>query len=182
MENYEEWYLFVTEFVIWFCWLCLLLGSLNDHFGFIWRSLWIILVPCWWSSGAEMHSGRPLRVPGWIFYDLWWILGPSLESILDNFWYFMWFGLSKSALGLQTCFLTTFGWTMCSFLMSQPFKHIVNTMVFMRFHFSNCFVILMASGTYLDLIFEVSGGLQAPFWWFLRVLENHSNFMEFYDL
>ena len=111
-------------------------------------------------------------------YGGFWV--PLWSSFLIFFWYVMWFGLSKSALGLQTCFLTTVGWNICSFLMSQPFKNIVNIMVFMIFHIFIFFMTLMASGTYLDVIFEVSGGLEAPLWWFLRVLLGHWVFIEFY--
>ena len=44
-------------------------------------------------------------------------------------------------------------------MMSQPLKNIVNTVVFIGFHVFAVLVILMISGTFLDLIFETFGGL-----------------------
>ena len=114
-----------------------------------------------------------------IFYDF---LETCWGHFGVTFLQFMWFEASKSMFGLQARFLMIFDWKNLWFLMSQPLKNIVNTMVFIRSHFSCIFVILMLSGTSWDLILESFGGLQAPFWWFLRVLENHRNFIEFYDL
>ena len=87
-----------------------------------------------------------------------------------TFSYFVWFEVSKSMFGLQAWFLMIFAWKICSFLMSQPLKNTLNTMVFIRFHFSDFFVILMISGTSWDLILEVFGSLETPFWWFMRLL------------
>ena len=66
--------------------------------------------------------------------------------------------------------------------MSQPLKSIVNTVVFIRFHFFNIFVILMTSGTSWDLILVTLGGLGTPFLWFSGVLDMHWNFIDFQDL
>ena len=52
-----------------------------------------------------------------------------------------------------------FEWEFSWILMSQPLKSIVNTCVFIRFHFFNIFVILMTSGTSWDLILDTLGGL-----------------------
>ena len=65
--------------------------------------------------------------------------------------------------------------------MSQPLKSIVNTVVFIRFHFFNIFVILMSSGTSWDLILVTLGGLGAPFLWFSGVLDMYWNFSDFQD-
>ena len=83
--------------------------------------------------------------------------------------------------GLQTWFSTICEWKICWFLMSQPVKNTVNTVVFIGFHVFVVLVILMISGTCLDLIFETFGGLGRPFLWFLGVVEIHWNFIDFQD-
>ena len=65
--------------------------------------------------------------------------------------------------------------------MSQPLKSIVNTVVFIRFHFFNIFVILMTSGASWDLILVTLDGLGAPFLWFSGVLDMYWNFIDFQD-
>ena len=138
--------------------------TILDPFGGPWR-------PFWWSSWAQMHSGGPWRVPEWIFNDFWWILGPPLETILGHFLIFsvIW-GVKKHVwiAGM------IFDWKISWFVMSQPLKNIANTVVFIGFHVFVVLVILMISGTCLDLIFETFGGLGRQFNWFLvywRLLE-----------
>ena len=99
-----------------------------------------------------------------------------------TFGYFLWSEVSKSTFGLQVWLLMIFEWKSCWFLVSQPFRNIVNTMVFVRFHVFDFWLIFMISGTSWDLNLEVFGGLQASFWGFLRVLENDWNFNECYCL
>ena len=109
------------------------------------------------------------------------MLGPPLETILGHFWYFLWFGVSKSMFGLQAWFLMIFDWKISWFVMSQPLKNIANTVVFIGFHVFVVLVILMISGTCLDLIFETFGGLGTPFKWFSGVLDMHWNLIDFQD-
>ena len=59
--------------------------------------------------------------------------------------------------------------------------YMVNTDVFIRYHFFDFFVNLMILGTNLDLILDTSGGLGRPVWWFLGVLEIPWNFIDFQD-
>ena len=47
--------------------------------------------------------------------------------------------------------------------MSQPIKSIVNSSVFIRFHFFDFFMNFMISGTCLDFILDTFGVLGAPF-------------------
>ena len=81
-------------------------------------------------------------------------------------------------LGLQTWFSTIFEWEICWFLMSQPIKSMVNSCVFIRFHFFDFFMNCMISGTHLDLILDTLGGLGASLLWFLGLLYRHWNFNE----
>ena len=143
-------------------------------FGGPWR-------PFWWSSWAQMHSGGPWRVPEWIFHDFWWILGLPLETILGHFLIcsVIW-GVKKHVwiAGMMLDDLI-FDWKISWFVMSQPLKNIVNTMVFIRFHFFDFFMILMISGTCLDLILDTLGGLGAPLLWFFEIQYRHWNCYEF---
>ena len=107
---------------------------------------------------------------------------PIGDPSASFFSYFLWFEQYKITFGLQSCFLMIFEWKFSWILMSQPLKSIVNTCVFIRFHFFNIFVILMTSGTSWDLILDTFGGLETPFWWFLGVLDMHWNFIDFQDL
>ena len=65
--------------------------------------------------------------------------------------------------------------------MSQPLKNTANTVVLIGFHVFVVLVILMISGTCLDLIFETFGGLGTPFKWFSGVLDMHWNLIDFQD-
>ena len=60
-------------------------------------------------------------------------------------------------------FFGDFEWEMISFLMSQPLKNILNTMVFIRLHFFNFFSNLMFSGITLDNIWRLWGVLNDHF-------------------
>ena len=93
---------------------------------------------------------------------------------------FLWFEQFKITFGLQSRFLMIFERKLCWILMSQPLKSIVNTSVFIKFHFFKMFVILMTSGTSWDLILDTFGSLGRPFWWFVGVLETHWNFIDFH--
>ena len=66
-------------------------------------------------------------------------------------------------------------------MMFQPLQSMVNTIVFITFHFLHIFVILMTSGSSWNLILVTFEGLGRPFWWFFRVLETHWNFIDFQD-
>ena len=113
-------------------------------------------------------------------FDGFWV--PQWRHFWVTFCYFMWFEVSTSRFGFQARILMIFDWKIWWFVMSQPLKNIVNIMVFIRFHVFDFLLILMVSGTSWDLNLEVFGGLQAPLWGFLRVLENHWNFIELYGL
>ena len=65
------------------------------------------------------------------------------------------------------------------FLMSQPLKSMINTYVFVGFHFLKIFVVLMTSGTSWDLILDTLGGLERPLTWFVGVLHMHWNLIDF---
>jgi len=56
----------------------------------------------------------------------------------------------------------TFQRKYCQLLTSQPFKNLVNIVVFIRRHVVNGFVIFMVLGTFLDLVWTTLGGLGAP--------------------
>ena len=151
---------------------------LRDHFGSILGSWETTLASLWRSFGARVHSGRPLGVPKWFFliFDRFWV--PHWGHFCVTFSYFLWFEVSKSGFGLQERFLMIFDWKTCWILMSRSFKNIANTVVFIRLRFFGFYAILIVSGTSWNLIFEVSGGLQAQFWWYLRVFGTHRNFIE----
>ena len=83
--------------------------------------------------------------------------------------------------GLDTWFSTIFEWIICWFLMSQPIKSIINISVFIRFHFSDCFLIFVISGTCLDLILVTFGRPERQVWSLLGVLEILWNFIDFQD-
>ena len=157
------------------------LEVLRDHFGSILGSWETTLASLWRSLGARVHSGGPLDVPRLIFVDFWWILDPPLGHFWVTCWYFMWFEVSKSRFGLQARFLMICDRKNCWFLMSQPLKNNVKTIVFKRFYFSDLLLIWMTSGTCLDLILVTLEGLGAPIWWFVGLLYRHWNFNEFHD-
>ena len=113
-----------------------------------------------------------------IFDGLW---VTHWRPVWVTFWYVLWFGVSKSMFGLQAWFLMVFDWKISWFVMSQPLKNILNIVVFIGFHVFVVLVILMISGTCLDLIFETFGGLGRPFKWFFGVLDMHWNFVDFQD-
>ena len=84
--------------------------------------------------------------------------------------------------GLQALFLMLFEWKSLWILMSWPFKNILNTMVFMRFHIFCFFVKFMILGTHLGIILDTFGGPGRPLWWFLGYwihLEISMNFKVF---
>ena len=68
------WLLDIVDFSVprWPFWV--ILGVLRHHLGTILQS-----------NGSQMHTDGPWKVPGWIFNDFWWFLGPPLETILDHF-------------------------------------------------------------------------------------------------
>ena len=155
------------------------LEVLRNHFWSILRSWGGTLTWLWLSFVARVHSGGPLGEFLTIFGGFW---VPHGRHCWVTFCYFMCFEVSKSRFGLQARFLMISDAKICWFLMSQPLKNIVNTAVFIRFHVFGFLLILMVSGTSWDLNLEVFGCLQASFWGFLRVLENHWNFIGFYGL
>ena len=77
-----------------------------------------------------------------------------------------------------------FEWKVISFPMSHPLKNMVNSVVFIRFHFFNNFRNLMVSGTILETILEALGISRAHFedfggcWRLLRISMNFRIFSE----
>ena len=114
-----------------------------------------------------------------MIFDGFWV--PHWRPFWVTFWYFLWFGVSKSMFGLQAWFLMIFDWKISWFVMSQPVKNSVNTMVFIGFHVFVVLVILMISGPCLDLILDTFEGLGRPFKWLFGVLDMHWNFVDFQD-
>ena len=92
----------------------------------------------------------------------------GFSEIVDGFWvshwrpfwitfsYVLWFEQSKITFWLQSRFLLIFERNFWWIL-------IVNSCVFVRFHFFDFFMNLMFSGTCLDLIFVTFGGLGRQF-------------------
>ena len=118
-----------------------------------------------------------------MIFDGFWV--PHWRPFWVTFWYFLWFGVSKSMFGLQAWFLMIFDWKISWFVMSQPLKNIANTVVFIGFHVFVVLVILMISGTCLDLTFETFGGLDfwcigdcLKFHWFSGSHQNHPKLRE----
>ena len=70
------------------------------------------------------------------------------------------------------------GWKIITFPMSQPFKNIVNIVVFIRFHFLDNFQNFVVSGTILESMLEALGLSRAHSgdfegcWKLLRILMN----------
>ena len=140
----------------------------------------ITMASIWWSFGARAHSEEVFNVPMWIFDDFWWLLGASLGAVFGYFFIFYVIWGVKKHVWITGMILDDF-WLQKLMISDVPTsqKH-SKYIVFIRFHFSGFFVILMISGTSWDLILEVFGGLEAPFGWFLRALRIHWNFIEFY--
>ena len=90
-------------------------------------------------------------------------MGPQLESILSHFLIYSEIWRVKNMICIAGMFFDYFESKMSGFLMSQPLKSIVNTMVFMRSRIFSVFMIWMVSGTTLDNILLSFGGLREPF-------------------
>ena len=144
--------------------------------------LGITVASIWWSFGARAHSGELLNVPMWIFDDFWWLLGAPLGTFFGYFFIFYVIWGVKKHVWITGMILDDF-WLEKLMISDVPTsqKH-RKTMVFIRFHFFDFLMILMVSGISWDLILEVFGGLETPFWWFLRLLGIPWNFIEFYGL
>ena len=79
-------------------WILLILSPfrvLGSPFWLNLEALGTLLAPFWWSSGTQMRSKQPWKVPGWILDYFWWILGPPSDTILDNFLIFSVIGIVK---------------------------------------------------------------------------------------
>ena len=129
-----------------------------------------------------MHSGRPSWDPDLFFEDFWWIMGSQLAQFGVTFRYFLCFGVTKCWSTLQPYSLMDSEWKINSFPMSQPLKNIVNTVVFIRFHFFHNFWNLIVSGTILETILEaldLSRTHLADFWGSWRLLRISMNFNAF---
>ena len=130
----------------------------------------------WCSQGCSQGCQNPFLM----IFDGFWV--PSWCQFWVIFWDILCFGVTKCWSTLQPYSLMDFEWKIISFPMSQPLKNIVNTMVFMRFHFFNNFHNLKVSGTILETILEALGRLERPFSWFLEALVIAWNFNEFQGL
>ena len=84
------------------------------------------------------------------------------DIVLATFSYVLWFEVSKSMFGLQARILTILEWKIYSCLMSQPFKNIVNTDVFIRFLIFDIFLNLMSLASLRGLILDTLGGIWLP--------------------
>ena len=115
-----------------------------------------------------------------MIFDGFWV--PHWRPFWVTFWYFLWFGVSKSMFGLQAWFLMIFDWKISWFVMPQPLKNIVNTIVFIGFHvfcrFSDFDDFRYLFGPHFWDIWRS----WEPFWRFLIILRRHRNSIEFYDL
>ena len=168
-------------------------GSFEHRFSSIWEPLGTILAafgspwaPFWHYFGDQIGHRCTQRDPGGSQGGFLMILGrfwvPFWGLFWSTFWHFLEFELSKSMVGLQAQFLMIFDLNICWFVMSKPFKNIVNTVVFIRFHIFDFCMNLMILGTNLDLILDTFGGLGELVRWFVGVLEIPWNFSEFHDL
>ena len=87
------------------------------------------------------------------------------------------FEVSKSTFGLHALMLMSLDWMIRWFLMSRPFKNILNTLVFIRFQTSDFFLNLVTLGSLCGVILDTLGGIwrskshilgawdNAVFWW-----------------
>ena len=108
--------------------------------------------------GDHWVQGCTQTGPEWIFSDFWWILGLPLETLLEHFFRFSLIWTVQNDSWIAVTFFVDFEWKFWWILMSQPFKSIVNSSVFIRFHFFDFLMILMILGTCLDLIWVTFGG------------------------
>ena len=146
--------------------ICIQNSSFLLIWGIILEAIWDLEAPLWRYFGAHCVYGCTQQRP--------WVLQHRFSMIFDDSWVtschhfgvtfsqFNWFEASKNMFQLQARFFTIFDWTFDSFLMSQPSKNIVNTVVFIRFHFSHFLLIWMTSGTCLTLIWVTLESLGAP--------------------
>ena len=129
-----------------------------------------------------MPSGMPLWIQDQFFmiFDGFWI--PIWGQFWITFCRIMCFGVAKCWSTLQPYSWMDFEWKIVSFQMSQPFKKLVNTLVFIRFHFFNNFHNLMVSGNIFETILEALGVSSAhfeDFWGCWRLLWISMNFRVF---
>ena len=152
--------------------------TILDPFGGPWALFWHHFAIEWVTDAHRGTLEGPKLQTGFsTIFDGFWV---SLwRPFWITFWYFLTFEASKSMSGLLAWLLLIFKLKLCWFLMSQPLICIVNTDVFIRFHFFDFFMNLMISGTCLDLILVTFGGLVAPFLWFAGLLYRYRNFNEF---
>ena len=140
----------------------------------------ITVASIWWSFGARAHSGELLNVPMWTFYDFWWLLGAPLGAFFGYFFIFYVIWGVKKHVWITGMILDDF-WLEKFIISDVPTSqtHTKNNWFSLDFTFFHFLLILMISGTCLDLILVTFGGLVAPFLWFAGLLYRYRNFNEF---
>ena len=98
------------------------------------------------------------------------------ESLFDNFCHLK---HQNVCLDCRHDFYWLLNGQIADFWCSNLSNYMVNTDVFIRFHFFDFFVNLRISGTNLEFILGTFEGLGRLLWWFLCVLDMHWNFVDF---
>ena len=113
---------------------------------------------------------------GWFLMDFGSPFGHPFGSLFDMFCYLK---RQKACLDCRHDYCRLLSWTYADFWCPHLSIYMVNTDVFIRFHFFDFFVNLRISGTNLEFILGTFEGLGRLLWWFLCVLDMHWNFVDF---
>ena len=140
-------------------------------FGGPWAPFWDHFTIKWVTDALRGTLEGPRVDFQWFLMDFGFPFGDHFGSLFDIFCYLK---RQKACLDCRHDYCWLFTWTCADFWCPNLSIYMVNTHVFIRFHFFDFFMNLMISGPCLDFILDTLGGLGRPIWWFLgywRLLE-----------
>ena len=128
----------------------LLFASLRTNFLVFWGPVFLPWVTSWWLRNRQENQRGQLGLQGWISNDFYWIWGTCWESIFISLLVFSCFEVINFECQLWGMFFSGFGWEMVPGSVVGCVANMINTVVFVRFHFFTYLVNWMISNWLLD--------------------------------
>ena len=116
-----------------------------------WDLLFGYLITSWWLRGRQEHQRGQLGLQGWIFHDFSGFEEPVGSRFLAVWLFFLGLRLSILRGSYEVCFLMGLGEKMIPGSVVGCAENILNTMVFVRFHFFTYSVNWMISNRLLGV-------------------------------